>query len=341
MVQFIKLVLTIAAVASLTAGCSSLSKASGIKAKFKVLNSPEYLSPDPAKDDVYKNMLGDLRADQTMASERSRDWNLGESAFNVALLAAAAYGGYNTVYDGGNLKDAAFAGASITSLRTFMTPQRRRDAFAKAAAEMACVAHHANAFSKYSSATIARVDGSGATFKFSIEAGSAVGGFQAGTYEAAQAQKVNGLIAELADEVAKDIPDGTYSAKQAQAIVERRLDAKRRFDAVLDAMAKSVRANSLKNDILNERFSLVRGEYVDILADLFEALRFPEVDYAKESADFAEAKGESKETATNGVAAEAMMTTAGGPAGFMSILFSEPTSLAEARAALLACNKDE
>jgi len=339
--QGLRLVLAIAGVTSLSAGCSTLSNASGIKAKFKVLNSPEYLSPDPANDDVYKNLLRDLRSDQTMASERSRNWNLGESAFNVALLAAAAYGGYNTAYDGGNLKDAAFAGASVTSLRAFITPQRRRDAFAKAAAEMACVAHHANEFSRHSSAMIVRGGPSGAAFEISGEAGKDAGVLAVGSYQAAQAQQVNGLIAMLAGELAKDIPDGNYSAKQTQAIVERRFDAKRRYDAVLDAMAKAVRANALKNDILNERLSLVRGEYVDILADLFEALRFPTSDFAKESADFAAAKGEAKETAKNGVAAEASMTTAGGPAELMSFLFSEPTALAEAKAALLGCNNDD
>lgn len=335
------MVLVIAGMASLSAGCSTLSKASGIRTEFKVLSSPAYLNPDPADDNNFRSMLGDLRADQTTASEKSRGWGLGESAFNIALLAAAAYGGYNTVYDGGNLTDAAFAGASITSLRTFMSPQRRRDAFAKAASEMACVAHHANAFSRYSSVRLAQGSADGTNFKLSVEQGIGTSDLSAGTYAAAQLLSVNSLIAKLTSEAGADIPPGAYSAERVEEIVESRLNAKRRVDAVLDALSKAVRATALKNDILNERFSLVRDEYIDILADLFEALRFPAVDFAKESGDFAKAKGDATETATNAAAAEAMLTTAGGPAGLLQLLLSEPTELAEAKAALLACNKDD
>ena len=89
-----------------------------------------------------------LCKDRNMLTNRERDWDFAEQAFGLALLASATYGAYNTAFAGDNLKDAAFAAVTITSLRSLISPAKRRDAHAKAARRLRCVVDAAEVFNE-------------------------------------------------------------------------------------------------------------------------------------------------------------------------------------------------
>lgn len=340
-------IVTMLAVASfsiLIGGCSTLGDVKAVKPSFKVLNNAAYRDADPTNDLLYGAMLDDLLLDQSFADDGAGDWSRAESIFSIGLLAAAAYGGFNTVYDGGNLEDAAFAAASITSIRTFVAPQKRRLAFGKAAAELACVADHAKEFSDYSQSAFTPKAAGGV--EMSVILSTPVGAVDPSSalqtpVLTSQLSTLNDLLVELTTKAEKSLPEDNYSAAQVEAIASARVDQDRRIAALNEALARIIQAKALQNEILNERFSLVRGEYGAILADLFEALHFPVVNFESESAAFAKAKIDEMAAGMAGAGAEALMTFAGGPAGLATLAFRDPKRLAEAKTALLLCNKDE
>ncbi|HBS30530.1 MAG TPA: hypothetical protein DEA40_02105 [Parvularcula sp.] len=319
-------------------GCSTISGVASVNKDLKVLSDPAYRSAAPDDDRLFDKMVADLGADLEVAVVRSRKWDRAEGLFNAALLAAAAYGGFNTVYDGGNLEDAAFAAASITSLRTFARPKDRRDAYAQAANELACVRKHAGVFSAPAAFSASLAGGSKLRL---LSLGSDANAASSSDLETKSA-RINALIDGFGDLEQRGFADGkNYTAKQARSIGARQEARVFQFNALVSGVERLVSANKKRDEIRNERFALVYGEYVDIVNALFKALRFREVVYSDELASFAKAKAESEAMKNAAATTEGALTANGLPEGIALSLFDEAKKYAEAKEAILACHAQE
>lgn len=136
-----RLVKFLALIAALLSGaCSTVTP-------LKAINNPDLnLQDGPGDNDRFEALLGDFAIDSTTLLGRAGELNAAEAAFSLGLLAAASYGAYSTTYGGNNLKDAAFAAASLTGLRSLITPGQRRNAARVAAIRLNCLARAAEPF---------------------------------------------------------------------------------------------------------------------------------------------------------------------------------------------------
>ena len=94
----------------------------------------------------FNALINAISKDSILLAEKSREFNLIEGGLGLAVLAAASYGAFNTAFAGDNLKDAAFAAASLGALGSWLKPGDRRNAYAKASAQLKCLYEHGQVF---------------------------------------------------------------------------------------------------------------------------------------------------------------------------------------------------
>ena len=254
-------------------------------------------------DKKYKEFVQAIGIDSTTLLSRSKQWNRAEGLVGLGLLAAAAYGGFNTVYDGGNLKDAAFAAASISSLSSFIKPGPRRDATAKAGRRLSCLHEKASVFAN--AATESNV-----TYSVSFADGQSI--------------DVENLVSRKANFL------GVAEDSSAEAAREGVL-----YDILATGFAQG---RALEENIRNERFVITASTYRKIINDLFNATKFNAGSYQASLEEFKKsAKAEAKQQATVKASVNAAIALNRGDDPSFGIVEEAVTKYAKAKTELLAC----
>lgn len=270
-----KFALVIASIASV-GGCATVSdfqayKSDGINAVRGTIDG---------QNADFSSLLQAIGKDRALLLNKGRDWNRIEAAFGLALLASAAYGGFNTTFDGGNLKDAAFAAASIASLKTFTTPNARRDAYYKAGTAMNCLFDGASIFADtapaVASATIAP-DGRISNFTISQQVdGNAATTSAANTLNNSR-MVFNAAVTALIDGVDSrpiEFAMRPTSKDEANAVLALRLAAERDNRAGKTAVIALIANSESESQIYARRFEIVATAYMTIMSRLFDETKF-------------------------------------------------------------------
>ncbi len=314
-------------------GCSTIDTYNGLHSK----NLATLNGAGANADEDFNILVDSVGADATTLHGRVTEWNAAELGFGLAVLAAAAYGGFNTVYDGGNLKDAAFAAASIGSLRSFLTPGERRDAYRSAAASMTCLYEKASVFAgppPFNGFFKNKFNAAG-------PAGADLDSLGAQFAEASPSLKL--LFNKLAERTSEtDItfdPDIRYSAKQAAEISDLRLIQQRVRDRGSRAFFSLLSAGQSEQEIYEERFVLVSTAYLAIIGKLLNSTKFSAPGYEstvealkKAAGDAAQAEEQAEQTAAD------FAFAFDGPKAALAATIEEPMKkYAQAKVDLLAC----
>lgn len=125
----------------LISGCASVSLKTMSEENHDIVFSSTNANED------FEEFLKLIRVDEEKIADNGTQFDIAESAFRFGILAIAAYGGFTTTYeDAKNLKDAAFAAASLTSLRSVVVPEKRRDASRQASQRLECLLREVEPF---------------------------------------------------------------------------------------------------------------------------------------------------------------------------------------------------
>lgn len=222
----------------------------------------------PGDDGEFKDFVEKIGNDASLLMARSNEWNAAEAAFGVGMLASAAYGAYNTTYSGDNLKDAAFAAASLAGLKGFLRPPERRDAIASAASRMSCLYTAAQTFVGPQTTDGALVDGlsrlTGAAQMSGFSAALSGGG--SAFFGALSAQSGSVKLADAVPVRGDSFETLTHKArlKSLEADI---------YDSLVDAKQSEDAAYA-------ERFANVASVYRSILAEMYRTTKFSAGSYA-------------------------------------------------------------
>lgn len=314
-----------------TAGCAHIDKLDALNGKqLATVEGPLGDNADAAAE--FHKLVDAVGEDAKLLHRRGTEWNTAEASFGLAVLAAAAYGGFNTVYDGGNLKDAAFAAASIGSLRSFLTPSERRNANLAAAASMTCLYEKAFVFTGpaplggTSSATPERLGNLSERLSSSSP------------LLASLVKSLDDRSREFKFDESAFPGEQPYSPKAAEAILKARLIQQRQADQLNGALLGVLSNLQTEEETYEERFALVSGVYLAIIGKLFSSTKFSapgyeaSVDALKKASEKAAASKQNTEQAKAAFAASGVGTFAA-----LTALDEPLGKYVQARADLLAC----
>lgn len=293
----------------LLAGCASITK------EYAALDG-KVLSPSDETPKAFETLMMAVGQDRAVLLDRANIYNKAEAGFGLAVLAAAAYGAFNTTYGGNNLKDAAFAAASLASLRTFATPSSRRDAYLEAAAHLNCLHESAQVFVKRTPE------------RFAYRSSMTLESLRPRSASAGYSQSPTPL-SNLANALinVESMPRKEAAAFGVSPAVE---------GFASGAGNRLVEAIRSEEDIFEERFSIVSSEYLEIIGELFAKTKFSAATYATEIENYKKAvKAEvANENAGKDAAAVAQLLN-------LSVgirLEDDAKKFAEAKAAIEACS---
>jgi hypothetical protein len=325
--------------AAAIAGCASLDPYDGLSSRHLATYAGGQCETDDGSEDCrltesqkFEKLIDLVGKDARNLHSRAAEWNHAEGAFGLAVLAAAAYGGFNSVYSGDNLKDAAFAAAALGSLRSFATPGARRDAYLATAARMTCLYEKAAIFAGppplASNAAILAAPQSVA------EKARSVGG-QSPLFSA-----LGDLAARSATDAADNVfaPKVAYSGVAAQSLLDAALINQRNADSAHNALIGAFSALQNEHEVYKERFTLVSSVYLAIIGKLFDSTKFttPEYDSSVEALKKAAAKAAESEANADQAAAVAAAGRAAPVAAFAAFE-QELKKYAQAKVDVIAC----
>lgn len=273
-------------------------------------------------DAAFVQLVGQIGADSSHLLRRSNTWNAAEAAFGVGLLASAVYGGYSTTYMGNNLKDAAFAAASLTGLRTFLKPGDRRNAARNASEAMNCLQYHARTFIGPQSTIPAM--GEGFRLAFPQYEGGLASQFVGG---ASNTDVIYGL--------AKENPEDDREVAIAKATERGRINTL--FTQMVSALAE---ANDAETKAYEERFTNVAVTYRKIVTKLRATTDFSAGTY-KDYGDTFKAEKDAATGELNGETAALSGSAVGGQLVGLLKMQDASDKYVKAKAALLACAPTE
>ncbi len=294
-------------------GCGSLTKA-------YVPLKESTLSPDKENDGAFDTLLTEIGAHRATLTNKAAIWTQAEAGFGVAVLAAAAYGAFNSVYGGSNLKDAAFAAASIGALRSYSSPTERRNALLAASDALNCLYKHGSVFKGPASSQMTNLVSSARGGASSIAAVST-------TFSLSSSFAAPSL---LPFDTTK-----TYPGTDANTIFARNLGLQRLQDRMEVAAVGIVAAAETEEKIHSQRFMIVSTKYVSIVNTLLEEMKYEIPDYQAALGDLkkaAETAAKSKMQA-EGVA----LFSAVNPGVSLSNVEEELQKYAQAKADIQAC----
>jgi hypothetical protein len=324
-----------ACAAMLIAGCATPQSLNAYDEEIKGLGRAGESVGSDDENREFNALVNAIGKDSALLSRKSREFNIIEGGLGLAVLAAAAYGAFNTSFDGGNLKDAAFAAASLGALGSWLKPGDRRDAYAKASDQLKCLYEHGNVFAIGETARSSRVVDAAAIARAMSgpRAKADVGALLVGGAD------INQLIGALAQESFGEeavIPKtGMVSAADARLAIE---SARMKTQAVT-AIANIFSAQESENEIFKKRFAIVSAKYLEIIGALYKSNRFSGADYEasrKAIADAAAAAAQANANAQQGITTMSMLftTSADSFSGFEADL----TRFADAQEAIALCN---
>ena len=290
--------------------------------KLDAIDHAALNTPDVGDDENFADLVSAIGKDSSFLLKRSGRWNQGEALAGIGVLAAAAYAGYNTTYDGNNLVDAAFAAASIASLTSFVSPAGRREATSKASRRLSCLHKNASKFLGASPQLNLR-----ATYSFRGE-----DGFENKSVNA-NLQNQSSLYQALSTMAEDDAP-----AERFEHSRKHEVEAERR---ALFAIASEnvVRAAQTNEEIYNERFVLTASTYRTIIDDLLSSTRFSRGTFDATKQAFVDAvkKAAEQEEAVEQAEKIAGMTSSRNAASLIAGQAEDLTKYAKAKRDLLAC----
>lgn len=290
-----------ASAALVLCGCSTL------KLDYSVIDG-KTLSPKDETQDEFETLMARIGEDRANLARFGAAYNKVEGSFGLAVLATAAYGAFNTTYGGDNLKDAAFAAASITSLRSYSTPGKRRDAYLKAALGLKCIHESAqpflrgnlNAFTYDSTTTFNSLKSAGASFTPSSNA--------------------RGIANAL---INLGAPGVRMSAEDQYAQL---------------AGYRLVAALKTEDEIFEQRFSIVSSEYLEVIGELMQSTKFSTADYEAEVSNLKKSIEKLVRNEQAGQAAEASANFKGFAGSDVADVASR---YADAKVAVEACHVEQ
>lgn len=264
-------------------------------------------------DKKYKEFVQAIGIDSTTLLSRSKQWNRAEGLVGLGLLAAAAYGGFNTVYDGGNLKDAAFAAASISSLSSFIKPGPRRDATAKAGRRLSCLHEKASVFANAAAQPTL-------SYTPSFAGGSTISFVNNSTPLSNLTANINTL---------RPLPKDPVQAAAETA---------RRQVLTATAVAGVVAAQDAEDEIREERFVITASTYRKIINDLFNSTKFNAGTFEASLNEFKQAAKQQAEQETGvETSAKAIIALLGSDDPAFKAVEKKVTKYAKAKTELLGC----
>ncbi len=233
----------------LALSCAASLGGCAITTPIAALNDEKLTTVGLGDDEDFKALVSLIGKDSSTLLSRSNEWNRAEGLAGLALLASAAYGGFNSVYDGDNVKDAGFAAASIASLNSYISPGGRREATAKAGRRLNCLYEKASVFAEAApTLSIALTPNNGSAKSISFN-----------DFTTSKSQLLESV------NVANPLTENRISAA-----VEK---ARREFLADR-AVSGLMRAQVTNDEIRKERFVITASTYRKIINDLFSATKF-------------------------------------------------------------------
>lgn len=280
----------------------------------------------------FENLVRLIGQDSALLSKKSREMNIADGGFGLAVLAAAAYGAFNTTYGGNNLKDAAFAAASLGSLRTFLNPGERRNQYAEAGDALKCVYEYGSIFAGDPPAVDVQaiqrvVTMMGLPFHQSENSKDSAIKSLPSIFESSIYFGADG-------EFASSAVDGKVPVEVAREAVANA----RRVDMAMSALAGIRAASDENEEAYKQRFVLVTKKYLEIVAKLHKSNRFSSREFQTSIDEYKTAVKKATEVKTNsenGARTIAML------AGFNGLTAQaaadEIGKYAQAKADLMAC----
>ncbi len=292
----------------------------------------------------FNKLLEAIGKDRQLLQDKGKVWDRGETAFGLAVLASAAYGGFNTTFGGSNLEDAAFAAASIASLRGFAAPGGRRDAYYKASAAMNCLYSAASVFADDPPArfTVAK-SGAGAItgISFSDPPSIVVAADPAQDALRSQRGDMNAVLSSVASAMNTDLeefePGKKYNGLTASRIQDLNMARERQRDQMKTAVVGLAGVNLTEQTVFADRFNIVGSAYLTIMTRLFNETRsiVDAQTVADELAAALAKETESKQAATTSMAA--FGAAAGFNASSAAAMTDDQTKFVEAAANIAKC----
>lgn len=271
--------MTVICAASLLGGCATFEDFDA--ARHPSINSVRGGAVSIDGRPVSANFNGLLEAigkDRQLLLDKGKIWDRSETAFGIAVLASAAYGGFNTTYGGTNRKDAAFAAASLASLRGFTAPGGRRDAYYKAGAAMNCLYSAASVFADDPPAilNVTRSGNNNVTgFSYSESAADSASPANAALWT--QRASMNDALAEIVVILNNDTkplnPNENYTGTMANNFADLKIAQERQHSQARTAIVELMGVTFTEQEIFADRFNIVGSGYLTIMTRLFNETR--------------------------------------------------------------------